>query len=246
MTDLSRYHRQMLLPQVGMEGQQRLQDSRIVLVGCGGLGSPCALYLVAAGVGELIVYDDDRVDLGNLHRQILFRQSQLGEPKARLAAKTLGDLNRDVAVEARPRRLTEEEADQVIPEVDLVVAAVDNFPTRFMLNRVCVRHKKPMIDAGVMGWNGSLLCIFPGESACYQCLYHPEQNLKSPDKAIIGPTAGVMGVLQAQEALKILLGVHSRTGKILMYSALETEFAEIQVMRNPDCPVCGQMQGECR
>lgn len=242
--EIVRYSRHIILREVGGVGQQKLRDASVLVVGAGGLGSPSALYLAAAGVGRIGIIDDDRVDLSNLQRQVLHRTQDVGSPKVDSAQRTLSDLNPGVKVETYPFRLTASNIVPLIREYDVILNGVDNFPTRYLINDACVMEGKPLVEAGILRWDGLLMTIKPGEGPCYRCLFPeppPPGLIPSCQEAgVIGAIGGIMGTLQALEAIKVILGVgETLTGRMLTFDALETRFREIKVRRNPKCPVCG-------
>jgi len=240
---LDRYSRQIILQEVGLGGQRRLLESRVLVVGAGGLGSPAAFYLAAAGVGTIGIVDGDRVELNNLHRQILHTTADLGKPKTQSAGRTLQALNPDVRVIPFQTTLTSENALEIIRDFDLVVNGSDNFPTRYLVNDACVFLRKPLIDASILRWEGQATTFLPGHG-CYRCLFPtpppPGVVPSCAEGGILGALAGFMGALQATEAVKVLLG-HGRTlvNRLLLFDALENEFRLVRWARNPHCPVCG-------
>lgn len=242
---IQRYSRQILLRQVGGKGQLRLLASRVLVVGAGGLGSPVALYLAAAGVGTIGLVDNDSVDLSNLQRQILHSTRDLDRPKVQSAKESLEALNPEVRVETHQLRLDKDNVMDLINRYDLVIDGVDNFPARFLLNDACVMAGKPLVEAGILRWDGMLMTIIPGQGPCYRCVFPeppPPGAVPSCQEAgVLGAVAGVIGVLQATEVLKLLLGVgETLQGRLLLFDALKTSFREVQVQRNPACPVCGE------
>ncbi len=240
---MDRYSRQIILQEVGLAGQRRLLESRVLVVGAGGLGSPAALYLAAAGVGTIGIVDGDRVELNNLHRQIVHATEDLGRPKTQSAARTLQALNPDVRVVPFQTTLTSENALEIIRDFDLVVNGSDNFPTRYLVNDACVFLKKPLVDASILRWEGQATTFLPGHG-CYRCLFPspppPGAVPSCAEGGILGALAGFMGTLQATEAVKILVG-RGRTlvNRLLLFDALENEFRVVRWARNPQCPVCG-------
>ena len=243
---LRRYSRQMILPEVGGAGQIRLGQARVVVVGAGGLGSPAALYLAAAGVGTLGLVDSDRVDLSNLQRQILHGTKDLELPKVVSAQGRIEELNPDVHVVAHALRLDKENARDVLGRYDVVVEGSDNLHTKLVANDACVALGRPLVAAGILRWDGQLLVVRPGESACYRCVYRrepPEGTVPACEVAgIVGPVAGVVGSLQAVEALKLCLGLPSAaTGRLLLYDGAVAELRAITVRRDPGCPACGTL-----
>ena len=241
---IQRYSRHILLKEVGGKGQRKLLQSSVLVVGAGGLGSPAAYYLAAAGVGRIGIVDDDCVDISNLQRQILHSTATVGQPKVESAERTLKGLNPDVEVIAHRTRLGKENVRQLISGYDVVLDGVDNFPARFLLNDACVMEGKPLVEAGILRWDGMVMTILPGKGPCYRCIFPsppPPGAIPSCQEAgVIGAMAGVMGVLQALEAIKVLLGLGKNlAGKLLTFDALQTRFREVEVPRNPGCPVCG-------
>jgi molybdopterin/thiamine biosynthesis adenylyltransferase len=243
-----RYARQVQLAEVGPEGQRKLLAARVLVVGAGGLGSPVLYYLAAAGVGRLGVADADTVSVGNLHRQILYATSDVGRPKADAAAERLAALNPDVTVVRHPGRVDASAIDGLVRAYDLVVDAPDNFATRYLVNDACWRAGKPLVEAAVLGFAGMIMTIVPPGSPCYRCL-HPvppkEGTYPTPaEVGLMGMLPGVIGTLQAMEAVKVLLGIGTPlAGRVLFYDALAAGFDEMRLERNPGCPVCGHGAG---
>ncbi len=247
--ELDRYHRQMILPGVGPEGQARLKASSVVVVGAGGLGVPVLQYLVAAGVGRVGLVEMDRVELSNLHRQVLYTTQDVGQPKALVAQARLQALNPLVRVEAYPVRLTAENALGILGGYDLIVDASDNFPTRYLVNDAAVLLGKPLVYGAIHQFEGQVAVFHhplpSGEMGpCYRCLFPkpPPPGSVPPcaEAGVFGVLPAVVGSLMAQEALKVLLGLgQPLAGELLLYHALEGSFRRIKVKRNPHCPVCG-------
>jgi molybdopterin/thiamine biosynthesis adenylyltransferase/rhodanese-related sulfurtransferase len=241
-----RYSRHLLIPEVGEEGQLRLLDSRMLLIGAGGLGSPAALYLAAAGVGTIGIVDDDNVDATNLQRQIVHSTERLGEPKAESAARTIQALNPDVTVKVFRERLTSENADRILGEGwDVIVDGADNFPTRYLVNDASVWHGIPVVHGSIFRFEGQVTVFSPGEGPCYRCLFPqpppPELAPSCAEGGVLGVLPGIIGSLQADEALKLALGVGtSLVGRLLLFDALSAAFTEVQLRRDPACPVCGE------
>ncbi len=240
---LSRYSRQIILEEMGVAGQRRLLDSKVLVVGAGGLGSPVSLYLAAAGVGTLGIVDGDKVDLSNLHRQIVHYTHDIGRPKTQSARRTLEDINPDVTIIPFQTTLTSENAMEIIGQFDVVVNGSDNFPTRYLVNDACVLLGKPLVDASILKWEGQATVFLPGRG-CYRCLFPtpppPGAVPSCAEGGVVGALAGYMGTLQAIETVKILLGVgDTLANRLLIYDALETEVRTLRWKRNPDCPVCG-------
>jgi molybdopterin/thiamine biosynthesis adenylyltransferase/rhodanese-related sulfurtransferase len=242
---LARYSRHLLIPEVGIEGQQRLLDTSILLIGAGGLGSPAALYLAAAGVGRIGIVDDDRVDASNLQRQVLHSTTELGESKAQSARETLEELNPDVDVVTYEERLTSENVDRILDEDwELVVDGADNFPTRYLLNDASVWHDIPVVHGSIYRFEGQVTVFKPFEGPCYRCLFPqpppPELAPSCAEGGVLGVLPGVMGSLQANEALKLALGIgEPLIGRLLLFDALATKLDEVAIRRDPACPVCG-------
>ena len=241
-----RYSRHLLIPEVGEAGQARLLESRVLLIGAGGLGSPAALYLAAAGIGTIGIVDDDAVDETNLQRQVLHSTDRLGESKTRSAKRTLEALNPDVEVRLYEERLTSENVDRILGEGwDLVVDGADNFPTRYLLNDASVWHGVPVVHGSIFRFEGQTTVFKPKEGPCYRCLFPqpppPELAPSCAEGGVLGVLPGVVGSLQANEALKLALGIgDALVGRLLLFDALETTFNEITLRRDPDCPVCGE------
>jgi sulfur-carrier protein adenylyltransferase/sulfurtransferase len=241
-----RYSRHLLIPEVGEEGQLRLLQSRILLIGAGGLGSPASLYLAAAGVGTLGIVDDDAVDETNLQRQIVHSTERLGESKAESAKRTIEALNPDVTVKVFKERLTSENVDRILGEGwDVIVDGADNFPTRYLLNDASVWHRIPVVHGSIYRFEGQVTVFKPFEGPCYRCLFPqpppPELAPSCAEGGVLGVLPGVIGSLQANEALKLGLGIgEPLVGRLLMFDALAAEFTEIRLRRDPDCPVCGE------
>jgi adenylyltransferase/sulfurtransferase len=243
--EIQRYSRHILLPEVGGRGQVRLKQSSVLVVGAGGLGSPVALYLAAAGVGRLGIIDADVVDASNLQRQVLHDTAQLGRPKVDSAAERLRALNPDITVEPYHARFGLENAAELVAKYDVIVGGVDNFPARYLANDACVMAGKPLVEAGILKYDGMVMTIKPGEGPCYRCIFPeppPPGTVPTCSEAgVLGALAGVMGSLQAFEVLKVLLGIgEPLTGRMLMFEGLKGHFREVEWDRNPKCPVCGE------
>jgi molybdopterin/thiamine biosynthesis adenylyltransferase len=246
---VERYSRQIVLPQVGIAGQERLGCGRVLVVGAGGLGSPAALYLAAAGVGVIGVADSDSVEISNLQRQILHSEAVLGVPKVESAAKTLGVLNSGVTVVPYHARVDADNIEEIIrdKEYDFIIDAADNFTTKFLINDVCVRLGKPFAHGGVKGFGGQVLTFIPGKGPCYRCVFGgPPGGAASAGvegtvgaNGIIGPVCGIAGSIQAAEATKFLLGLECLAG-VLAFNALTMEFRTVKLARNTACAACGR------
>ena len=241
---LLRYSRQILLEQIDVDGQQRLLDSSVLIVGMGGLGSPAALYLAGAGVGRLILADDDHVDLSNLQRQIIHGTADLDRPKTVSAAETLSALNPDIEIQQLDQRLLGEQLHQAVAQVDLVLDCTDNFPTRQALNRACVALRRPLVSGAAIRLQGQV-CVFDlrePDSPCYQCLYGDGDDvaLSCSEAGVIGPLVGMVGSLQALQAMQLLAGFgEPLVGRLLLIDALQTRFRELRIKRDPGCACCG-------
>ncbi|MBU3673559.1 MAG: molybdopterin-synthase adenylyltransferase MoeB [Solirubrobacteraceae bacterium] len=240
-----RYSRHLLVPEVGPEGQQKLLDARVLLLGAGGLGSPTALYLAAAGVGTIGIVDDDVVDLSNLQRQVIHSTDRLGVPKTESAAEAIRALNPDVEVVGYQTRLDASNIMEIIEGWDVIVDGVDNFPTRYLLNDASVRLKIPVVSAAILGFEGQLSVFAPYEGPCYRCLFRqPPPAELAPScgaNGVLGVLPGTMGLLQATEVIKLIIGAgEPLIGRLLMYDALEATFTELKVRRDPDCPICSR------
>ncbi len=240
-----RYSRHLLLPEVGLEGQQKLLDAKVLLLGAGGLGSPAALYLAAAGVGTLGIVDNDIVDVSNLQRQVIHATSRVGESKVSSAAATIADLNPDVTVVPHEVRLDASNIMDILPGYDIVVDGLDNFPTRYLLNDASVRLQIPVVSASILGFDGQLSVFQPYDGPCYRCLYpEPPPAELAPScgaNGVLGVLPGTMGLLQATEVVKLILGQgEPLVGRLLLYEALGATFTELKVRRDPDCPICSR------
>ena len=240
---MDRYSRQVILEEIGLAGQRKLLDSKVLIVGAGGLGSPSAIYLAAAGVGTLGIVDGDRVDLSNLHRQVMHFTHDIGRPKTQSARRTLEDLNPDVRVIPHQTVLTSENALSIMADYEVVINGSDNFPTRYLVNDACVMLRKPLIDASILKWEGQATVFLPGRG-CYRCLFPtpppPGAVPSCAEGGIVGAVAGYMGTLQAIEAVKVLLGRGSSlANRLLIFDALDGDIRMLRWSRNPDCPVCG-------
>jgi len=243
----ARYSRHLLIPEVGEEGQLKLLDSRVLLLGAGGLGSPAALYLAAAGVGTLGIVDDDKVDASNLQRQVLHSTARLGEWKAESAKRTLQDLNPDVEVKTYIERISSENVERILADGwDVIVDGTDNFPTRYLINDAAVWHDIPLVHGSIYRFEGQVTVFDTTRGGpCYRCLFPlpppPELAPSCAEGGVLGVLPGIVGSLQASEALKLCLGVgESLAGRLLLFDALVTEFSEVKLKKDPNCPVCGE------
>jgi molybdopterin/thiamine biosynthesis adenylyltransferase/rhodanese-related sulfurtransferase len=240
-----RYSRHTLLPEVGPDGQVKLLNAKVLLLGAGGLGAPTALYLAAAGIGTLGLVDDDVVDASNLQRQVIHNTERIGMPKTESARLFIEALNPDVDVVEHRIRLDAENILEIISDYDVIVDGADNFPTRYLLNDASVRLRKPVVSASILSFDGQISTFVPYEGPCYRCLYPtpPPAELAPSCSAngVLGVMAGTMGTLQANEVIKLVLGIgEPLVGRLLLYEALGTRFTELKVRRDPDCPICGE------
>ncbi len=238
-----RYSRHLLVPEIGLEGQTKLLDAKVLLLGAGGLGSPTALYLAAAGVGTLGVVDDDVVDLSNLQRQVIHTTDGIGTPKVDSAERAINAINPDVNVVKYQTRLDASNIMEIIEGYDVIVDGVDNFPTRYLLNDATVRLDIPVVSASILGFDGQLSVFKPHDGPCYRCLYPvPPPAELAPScgaNGVLGVLPGTMGLLQATEVVKLVTGAgEPLVGRLLLYEALGATFTELKVRRDPECPIC--------
>lgn len=241
---LLRYSRQILLPQVGIEGQERLRAARVLIVGMGGLGSPVALYLAASGVGHLVLVDHDLVELSNLQRQIVHTSDRIGQPKVISAQHTLLGINPETTITALNLRLEGDALSEQVALADAVVDATDNFATRFALNRVCVAQKTPLISGAAIRMEGQVAVFRPDlpDSPCYRCLYKDMDELGETcsQTGVLAPVVGIIGSIQATETIKVLLNMgDTLTGRLLLLDAYTMEWSSLRLRKDPQCPVCG-------
>jgi adenylyltransferase/sulfurtransferase len=241
---IRRYSRQIILPDVGGKGQKKLLGSRVLLIGAGGLGSPAGLYLAAAGVGTLGFVDFDVVDISNLHRQVLHTTEDVGRSKTQSAAETVQAINPDVEVIQHSIKLTSENAVEILADYDVIVEGSDNFPAKYLANDACVLLGKPLVLGAVFQFEGQATVFVPGQGPCYRCLLTtppPPGSVPSCQEAgVFGAVPGVIGTIQAVETIKLLLGVGtSLLGRFLVFDALDMDFMDVSIERNPDCPLCG-------
>jgi molybdopterin-synthase adenylyltransferase len=236
--ELERYDRQIMIGEIGQEGQEKLKRSRVVIAGAGGLGSPIAIYLTAAGVGRIRLIDHDRVALSNLNRQVLHWEDDIGRKKVDSAGTKLRNLNSSVEIEAISEALTEDNVSQLVEDCDVIVDALDNLPTRYLLNRCAVEKRMPFFHGAVNGFEGRVMTVLPGETACLRCMYRgPVAQEKFP---VIGVTPGVIGSIQAAEVIKYVIGIgRLLTNRVLLYNGLAGSFSEFTVHKNSDCDHCG-------
>ena len=242
---LTRYSRHFILPEIGMEGQKKLLKAKVLLIGAGGLGSPLGLYLAAAGVGTLGIVDFDNVDLSNLQRQILHTNDEVGKPKIDSAEKRIKAMNPDTKVIKFPVKLTSENALEIIKDFDIVIDGTDNFPTRYLTNDACVFLKKPNIYGSIFRFDGLTTVFKTDEGPCYRCLYPepppPGMVPSCAEGGVLGILPGVIGLIQATEAVKLIVGIgRPLIGRLLVYDALQMTFRELKIRKDPNCPVCGK------
>jgi sulfur-carrier protein adenylyltransferase/sulfurtransferase len=240
---IRRYSRHLMLAEVGGKGQRRLLSSKVLLIGAGGLGSPAALYLAAAGVGTLGIVDFDVVDVSNLQRQILHHGHDVGRPKVQSAVETLADINPDVRVVPHQEALSSANAMRLFSQYDVIVNGSDNFPTRYLVNDACVLLKKPMVDGSIFKFEGQATVFLPGRG-CYRCLYPapppPGVVPTCAEAGVLGVICGIIASIQGAETIKLLLGLGDPlVGRLLFFDALAMEFREVKFRRDPACPVCG-------
>ncbi|EAC2145412.1 HesA/MoeB/ThiF family protein [Salmonella enterica subsp. enterica] len=240
--DFMRYSRQILLGDIAIEGQQKLLDSHVLIVGLGGLGSPAALYLAGAGIGTLTLADDDDVHLSNLQRQILFTTEDIARSKSQMAAQRLAQLNPDCTLIAITQRLTGDALRQAVARTDVVLDCTDNMATRQQINAACVATNTPLVTASAVGFGGQLMVLTPPwEQGCYRCLWpdevEPERNCRTA--GVLGPVVGVMGTLQALEAIKLLSGVEAPRGELRLFDGKTSQWRSLALRRASGCPVCG-------
>lgn len=242
---IERYSRQIMLPNIGGKGQEKLLAGKVLVIGAGGLGSPASLYLAAAGVGRIGLVDSDAVELNNLQRQILHSTKNVGRPKVESGKERMLEVNPDVEVIAIKKRLTSENILDIVKDYDIILDGSDNFPTRYLVNDACVLLRKPLSHGGIFRYDGQAMTIIPGKGPCYRCLFTeppPPGVMPSCQEAgILGAVAGVIGVIQASEALKFILGIGELlVGRLLVFNALDSSFRTVKVRENKDCPICGE------
>ena len=242
---MARYARHVTLPEVGHEGQLKLLQSKVLLIGAGGLGCPTALYLATAGVGTLGIIDFDVVDLTNLQRQILHSEQEVGQPKVESAKRRLQGINSDVKVIPYKEKLSRANVMKIIGDYDIVVNGCDNFPTRYLVNDACVFAKKPMVDGSIFRFEGQVTIFHGSKGPCYRCLYPepppPEMAPSCAEGGVLGVLCGIIGSIQGIETIKLLLGIGDPlVGRLILYNALRQQFREMKVRRDPACPVCGE------
>jgi adenylyltransferase/sulfurtransferase len=245
---IKRYERHIILPEVGSKGQEKLLNSKVLVIGTGGLGSPAILYLAAAGVGTIGIVDFDVVDLSNLQRQIIHSTERVGTPKVESARKTVEMLNPDVKVITYNTRISKENIMDIIKDYDVVLDGTDNFPTRFLINDACYFAGKPLVSAAILRFEGQISVFdfrMKEQSPCYRCLFPepPSPGLvpSAREAGILGSIAGIMGCIQATEAIKVILGIgEPLVGKLLVMDALSMDFRKVKLRKDPNCPLCGE------
>jgi molybdopterin/thiamine biosynthesis adenylyltransferase len=241
---IERYSRHIILKEVGGKGQQKLLDGKVLIIGAGGLGSPIALYLAAAGVGTIGIADADNVDLSNLQRQVIHFTADIGKPKVESAKEKMLAINPSIRVNTYPTWVNAANIPGIIADYDFIIDGTDNFAAKFLINDACVLGGKPYSHGGILSFFGQTISVLPGESTCYRCIFPkppPQDAIPTCSQAgVIGVLPGVLGTIQATEALKYLLGKGELlTNRLLTYDALEMRFREVEVRRNPNCPICG-------
>lgn len=241
--ELLRYSRQIMLPEIDVAGQERLQAAKVMVIGLGGLGSPAVMYLATAGIGELIITDFDAVDASNLQRQIVHREAAVGTSKVSSAAATLRALNPAVRIRAIDRRLEPEELGAVLAEADVVLDATDNFAARYAINDACWQARTPLVSGAAIRWEGQLAVFDPREadSPCYRCLYAEgdDEALNCAENGVLGPVVGIIGTAQALEAMKLITGAgETLTGHVLYFDGKRADWRKLKLNKNPRCPTC--------
>jgi adenylyltransferase/sulfurtransferase len=240
--ELARYDRQIMMPEIGMEGQERLKKSRVFIAGAGGLGSPVSLYLAAAGVGTIVITDNDRVDISNLNRQILHFTKDIGSKKVESASEKINSLNEHTKVEIFDETIDDDNILRLTDGCDVIIDAMDNISTRFVLNRAAIKQHIPLFHGAVSGLEGRVTTIIPGKTACIGCMYRAD--LKSEKFPVLGVTPGVIGIIEATEVIKYIAGVGQLlTNRLLIYDGMDLSFREFKLSRNPGCRECNQVQG---
>jgi len=241
---LLKYSRQIMLPKIDINGQQKLLDSHVVILGLGGLGSPVAMYLASAGVGELTLVDDDKVDLSNLQRQIVHQVETIGQPKVESAKNNLLKINPDCKINSINSRLNENQLSQLLSNVTLVVDCCDNFDTRFMINRVCFKAKVPLVSGAAIRWEGQLSTfLMTNDQPCYRCLYEEDSfnDQTCSQNGVVAPLVGIIGSMQAMETIKVITGSGKPVvGQLKLFDGLAMEWRSIKFKKRNDCPVCSR------
>jgi len=243
--ELLRYSKQIMLPQVDVEGQQKIMDATVLIVGMGGLGSPTALYLAAAGVGHLIIADFDQVELSNLQRQIIHQTKDIGDDKVNSAKNKLTELNPNIKITIANELIHTGNLPDLIKGVDIVLDGTDNFESRFEINQICVEHQKPLVSAAVVRFEVSVFKGYEKDQPCYQCLYsvEGEDNESCIDNGVLAPVAGLVGTIQALQAIKVILDLGDQlSGSLLLIDALDLSFRKVKISKDLKCPVCNSSQ----
>ncbi len=238
-----RYHRQIIMADVGLEGQMKLREAKVLVVGAGGLGSPLLYYLAAMGIGNIGIADPEEVDLSNLQRQILYTINDIGKSKAKAAKDRLKKLNPDVKIEIFPFYLNEINSEEIIVSYDIIVASVDNISTRYFVNDTCIKLGKPFVEAGVSGWEGMIMTVLPGKTPCYRCVIPAQiKGEQNKELGVIGCLAGILGTMQAMEVVKLILGKgNNLQGRLVVFNGYDMSFEEVQIAKNPKCKICGKL-----
>ena len=240
---LTRYDRQLMIDGFGEDGQQKLKEASVFIAGAGGLGSPAAIYLAAAGIGHIRIIDHDKIDITNLNRQVLHWDKDIGRSKIASAKDKLDLINPDVRVEAIAETISESNVAELIADCDLIVDALDNFPTRYFLNRAALERGIPFFHGAVYGFEGRAMTTIPGKSACFRCLYKKGPDSPAPKFPVIGVTPAVIGCIQATEAIKFLVGIGELlTNRLLVYDGISMLFSKMKLKRDPDCVDCGHLE----
>ncbi len=245
---LNRYVRNIVLKEIGEEGQEKLLNAKVLIVGAGGLGSSSLLYLAASGVGEIGIIDNDKVEISNLQRQIIYKNSDLGQNKARAAKKRLLEFNPDITIQHFEDRLEKSNIDEIIKDFDIVGDGCDNFPTRFLVNEACFNHKKTLVSAATIGFSGHIYCFKPysdPQEPCFSCLYPQEPSNEAMPRCyefgVLGSLVGQMGAWQASEIIKEILGIgESLAGQMIIIDALYNEIKKVKIQKEPNCPICSK------
>jgi len=242
---INRYSRHIILPEVGGKGQAKISAGKVLIIGAGGLGAPAALYLGAAGVGTIGIADGDEVDLTNLQRQIIHHTPDVGRPKVLSAKEKINQINPDVKVVTYQKRVDSHNILEIMKDYDVVMDGTDNFAAKFLINDAAVMAGKPLVHGGILRFVGQIFTIMPGETACYRCVFHnpppPNAVPTCKEAGVLGAIAGQIGVLQATEVLKLIIGIGKPLkNRLLTYDALKLKWREIALKKNPDCPVCGE------
>jgi len=242
---LKRYSRHIMLPQMDYEGQLKLTESRALIIGAGGLGSPVAMYLASSGIGHIVIADFDTVELSNLQRQIMHGNNDVGRAKVDSAKETMAALNSEIEITAFNKRLEEDELREQVKLADVVLETTDNFQSRFLLNRLCVEEKTPLVSGSVIRFEGQLSTFRADldDAPCYHCLYKESDELGETctQNGVLAPAVGIIGSIQATEAIKVLTGMgKDLNGRLVMFDALTMEWRELKLKKDPNCPVCGQ------